>query len=181
MAGRSHAGASASALPLAQEAGVLSRLRTGRREGTPTVGAFLGGSRSDALALARTYDVSRMPVVTIGGDGAHWIDTALAHFPQGVRQRDGFHLARDAARGWGTAAGATLYWAVRTGDQATTSGAGAALAPFTGASTARGGDQRLPHNARHRARPLCLLCLLSVLGGAGAARPHRCHRPAWHA
>jgi len=72
------------------------------------------------LALARTYDVSRVPVVTIGGDGAPWIDTALAHFPQGVRQRAGFHLARDAARGWGTEAGATLYEAVRTGDQATT-------------------------------------------------------------
>jgi Uncharacterised protein family (UPF0236) len=74
------------------------------------------------LALARTYDLSRVPVVVIGGDGANWIDTALAHFPpgQGVRQRDGFHLARDAARGWGPAAGATLYAAVRTGDQATT-------------------------------------------------------------
>ena len=60
------------------------------------------------LALARMYDVSRVPVVVVGGDGANWIDTAPAHFPQGVRQRDGFHLARDVARGWGTAAGATL-------------------------------------------------------------------------
>ena len=72
------------------------------------------------LALARTYDLSRMPVVVVGGDGANWLDTALEHFPQGVRQRDGFHLARDAARGWGAAAGATLYQAVRAGDQATT-------------------------------------------------------------
>ncbi len=72
------------------------------------------------LALARTYDLSRVPVVVVGGDGATWLDTALEHFPQGVRQRDGFHLARDAARGWGAAAGATLYRAVRVGDRATT-------------------------------------------------------------
>jgi hypothetical protein len=77
------------------------------------------------LALARTYDASRIPVVVVGGDGANWIDTALAHFPQAVRQRDGFHLARDAARGWGAGVGAALYQAVRTGDQATT---GAVLA-----------------------------------------------------
>ena len=71
------------------------------------------------LALARTYDLSQIPVVVVGGDGANWLDTALESFPQGVRQRDGFHLARDAARGWGVAVGATLYQAVRTGDQAT--------------------------------------------------------------
>jgi hypothetical protein len=72
-----------------------------------------------SLALARTYDLSRIPVVVVGGDGANWIDTALEGLPQAVRQRDGFHLARDAARGWGPEAGALLYQAVRTGDQAT--------------------------------------------------------------
>jgi hypothetical protein len=72
-----------------------------------------------SLALSRTYDLSRVPVMVVGGDGANWLDTALEHFPQAVRQRDGFHLARDAARGWGPPAGATLYEAVRRGDQAT--------------------------------------------------------------
>ncbi len=36
-------------------------------------------------------------------------------FWRAVRQRDGFHLARDAVRGWGAA----LYAALRTGDQPT--------------------------------------------------------------
>ena len=72
-----------------------------------------------SLALAPTYDLSRIPLVVVGGDGANWLDAALEGFPQAVRQRDGFHLARDAARGWGPDAGATLYQAVRTGDQAT--------------------------------------------------------------
>lgn len=72
------------------------------------------------LWVARTYDTSRVPVVVIGGDGAAWLDTGLAHFPQAVRQRDGFHLGRDAARGWGATSGAALYEAVRAGDQATT-------------------------------------------------------------
>lgn len=73
------------------------------------------------LALCRTYDLSRVPVVVVGGDGANWIDTALEGFPrtQAVRQRDAFHLARDAARGWGPEAGATLYQAVRAGNRAT--------------------------------------------------------------
>jgi hypothetical protein len=74
------------------------------------------------LALSRTYDLSQIPVVVVGGDGANWLDTALEGFPQAVRQRDGFHLARDAARGWGPEAGATLYQAVRAGDRATTAG-----------------------------------------------------------
>jgi hypothetical protein len=87
------------------------------------------------LALARTYDLSRVPLAVIGGDGANWLDTALASFPQAVRQRDGFHLARDAARGWGTEAGAALYEAVRAGDQATT-GALLALPPPPPAVTA---------------------------------------------
>ena len=71
------------------------------------------------LALSRTYDLSRIPVVVVGGDGANWLGTALEGFPQAVRQRDGFHLARAAARGWGPEAGATLYQAVRAGDRAT--------------------------------------------------------------
>jgi hypothetical protein len=70
-----------------------------------------------SLALHRTYDLSRLPLVVVGGDGANWIDGAGAVFPRVVRQRDGFHLARDAARGWGPEVGAALYQAVRTGDQ----------------------------------------------------------------
>jgi hypothetical protein len=72
-----------------------------------------------SLALSRTYDLSQIPVVVVGGDGANWIDTALEGFSQAVRQRDGFHLARDAGRGWGPETGATLYQAVRAGTQAT--------------------------------------------------------------
>ena len=74
-----------------------------------------------SLALSRTYDLSQIPVVVIGGDGANWIDTALEHFSptQAVRQRDAFHLARDAGRGWGPETGATLYQAVRAGNRDT--------------------------------------------------------------
>ena len=72
-----------------------------------------------SLAVHRTYDLSRLPLVVVGGDGANWIDTAADVFPRVVRQRDGFHLARDAARGWGTTAGAQLYESLRTGDQPT--------------------------------------------------------------
>jgi hypothetical protein len=69
-----------------------------------------------SLALHRTDDLSRLPLVVVGGDGANWIDGAADVFPRVVRQRDGFHLARDAARGWGTEAGAQLYAAVRRAD-----------------------------------------------------------------
>jgi Uncharacterised protein family (UPF0236) len=73
-----------------------------------------------SLALHRTYDLSRLPLVVVGGDGANWIDTAATVFPRVVRQRDGFHLARDTARGWGPAVGATLYAAARAGERPTT-------------------------------------------------------------
>jgi hypothetical protein len=72
-----------------------------------------------SLHLAHTYDLSRLPLVVVGGDGANWIDTATDVFWRTVRQRDGFHLARDATRGWGTAAGAQLYEVLRRGDQPT--------------------------------------------------------------
>jgi Uncharacterised protein family (UPF0236) len=72
-----------------------------------------------SLALGQTYDLSALPLVVVGGDGAEWIDGAADVFPRVVRQRDGFHLARDAARGWGTQTGAALYAALRTGDQPT--------------------------------------------------------------
>jgi hypothetical protein len=69
-----------------------------------------------SLALSRTYDLGQVPLVAVGGDGATWIDGATDVFHRVVRQRDGFHLARDAARGWGQTAGAQLYEAIRTGD-----------------------------------------------------------------
>jgi hypothetical protein len=90
-----------------------------------------------SLHLAHTYDLSRVPLVVVGGDGANWIDTATEVFWRTVRQRDGFHLARDAARGWGTNAGATLYQAVRAGDQATTAEVLALPAPTTPTTSRR--------------------------------------------
>ena len=97
-----------------------------------------------SLALAATYALAHLPVVVIGGDGANWLDTALEWFPQAVRQRDGFHLARDAARGWGTAAGATLYQAVRHGDQTTTSECLALPPPATARAVAGAVVPQLP-------------------------------------
>jgi hypothetical protein len=84
--------------------------------GPETVPFWEGAS----LALHRTYDLSRLSLVVVGGDGANWIDTAADVFARVVRQRDGFHLARDAARGWGTETGAQLYESLRAGDQPTT-------------------------------------------------------------
>ncbi len=84
-----------------------------------------------SAALARTYDLSRLPLVPVGGDGANWIDGAAAVFPHVVRSLDGFHLARDAGRGWGPETGARLYAALRTGDTA------AAVALLPGPAPAR--------------------------------------------
>lgn len=88
---------------------------TGATGGSGAIPFWEGAS----LALHRTYDLSQLSLVVVGGDGATWIDTAADVFPRVVRQRDGFHLARDATRGWGTETGATLYEALRTGDQPT--------------------------------------------------------------
>src|SRR5262249_14183791 len=109
-----------------------------------------------SLAASRTYDLGQVPLVAVGGDGANWIDGAAGVFHRTVRQRDGFHLARDAARGWGPAAGARLSAALRTGDQPN---AGHLLAlPPPAAPTAPAATALVP---------------------AAAGAPPRPRRPAW--
>jgi len=47
-----------------------------------------------SLEFARQWDLSRVELVVLGGGGAAWVEEGLSYFPQAVRQRDGFHLAR---------------------------------------------------------------------------------------
>ena len=167
VAGGPDAGPPAPALPAAGEAGVLPRARPGRRAGAHPL---LGGGEPGAWR--RTYDLSRIPLVVVGGDGANWLDTALEGFPQAVRQRDGFHLARDAARGWGPDAGATLYQAVRAGDQATAArpprlARPAARGPAAPAARPRPRRPRAPGRGAPRPPP----ALVSGRSAAGPGRP----------
>ena len=144
VAGGPHAGPPAPALPPAGEAGVLPRPRAGRRAGA---GPLLGGGEPGAVPHLRPEP-----------DPAWWSSAATARTGstprwrasrQAVRQRDGFHLARDAARGWGPDAGATLYQAVRAGDQATAT----ALLALPAPPRARPGCPRRPTRPRRPPRP----------------------------
>jgi hypothetical protein len=66
-----------------------------------------------SLEWARHWDLSRLPGIVIGGDGANWIDGGLEEFANSIRQLDGFHLARACGRGWQE--GKSLYQAIRAG------------------------------------------------------------------
>jgi hypothetical protein len=131
-----------------------------------------------SLALARTYDLGQVPLVAVGGDGATWIDGATDVFHRVVRQRDGFHLARDAARGWGAATGAHLYEAIRTGDPLAMR-AMLALPPPSpprAAAAPPAGRLALPSPAADLAPPTATTALVPVGTPAPASGPRR---PTW--
>lgn len=67
------------------------------------------------LAFGRQWDWSQIPLVVLNGDGARWIDEGVEPFERGIRQLDGFHLARSCYHAGGEA-GPTLYEALRQGD-----------------------------------------------------------------
>jgi Uncharacterised protein family (UPF0236) len=122
------------------------------------------------LHLARTYDLARLPLVVVGGDGANWIDGAADVFWRTVRQRDGFHLARDAARGWGAAAGAQLYEVLRAGDQPTALELLALPPPPRAAAPAASAPLALPPPAPPGGRPA---------PGPGGPAPAPARRARW--
>lgn len=68
-----------------------------------------------SIEWSRIWDLSRVELVVIGGDGAGWIDEGLEWFPGAIRQLDGFHLARACCRGW--EGGETIYRAIRKGER----------------------------------------------------------------
>ena len=132
-----------------------------------------------SLALSRTYDLGQVPLVAVGGDGATWIDGATDVFHRVVRQRDGFHLARDAVRGWGPTAGAQLYAAIRTGDPLTTQALLALPPPQTprvATADIPVGRPALPPPATDPAPPTAATALVPVGPPAPAAGPRR---PTW--
>lgn len=67
------------------------------------------------LAFGRQWDWSQIPQVILNGDGARWIDEGMEPFGRGIRQLDGFHLARSCYHAGGEA-GPMLYEALRQGD-----------------------------------------------------------------
>ena len=67
------------------------------------------------LAFGRQWDWSQIPQVVLNGDGAKWIDEGVEPFEGGIRQLDGFHLARSCYHAGGEA-GPELYEAMRRGD-----------------------------------------------------------------
>ncbi len=68
-----------------------------------------------SLEFEGKWDLSRVGLVVIGGDGASWIDEGLGYFPRAVRQRDGFHLARWCRWAVGWKHGQAIYQALRQG------------------------------------------------------------------
>jgi len=67
------------------------------------------------LAFGRQWDWSQISQVVLNGDGARWIDEGVKPFEEGIRQLDGFHLARSCYHAAGEA-GPLLYEAIRQGD-----------------------------------------------------------------
>jgi len=67
-----------------------------------------------SLEWSRVWDLSRIELMVIGGDGAGWVEEGVEEFPKAVRQLCGFHLARACC--WGWEEGREIYKAIRGGD-----------------------------------------------------------------
>lgn len=68
-----------------------------------------------SLAWARKWDLTSIQDVILNGDGAKWIRTGVEQLPGAIWQLDGFHLARDCGRAFGTQADRVIYRALREG------------------------------------------------------------------
>lgn len=68
-----------------------------------------------SLEWSKTYDLSKVKLMVVGGDGANWIEAGTEEFASSVFQLDGFHLSRACGRGYGREAGRGIYQAVRAG------------------------------------------------------------------
>ena len=156
--------------PPGREAGVLPPARPGG-------GALLGGGQPGPAPHLRPEPAA--PRRGRAGTGPTGSTRRADVFPRVVRQRDGFHLARDAARGWGAEAGAQLYAALRAGDQPTTLDLLGLPAPPTAkalpAPAPRAARARQPRRPRCRRRPSPAAraapgALVPAPGGPG---PHR--------
>lgn len=71
------------------------------------------------LQWAKKYDLSKVKLVVVGGDGANWIgEEKVEGFGRVVGQLDGYHLARACGRALGKERSGQLYQAIRTGQVA---------------------------------------------------------------
>ncbi len=94
-----------------------------RREGYRLVGKRLyvhghkacGFWEGASLAWFTHWEVRRLQAVTLGGDGAGWIEKGREVLSQVIRQVDGFHLKRACVRALGRELGERLYAAIRAG------------------------------------------------------------------
>ncbi len=68
-----------------------------------------------SLEWGKSYDLSRVKLFVVGGDGANWIRSGVEEFGDAVFQLDGFHLSRACGRGYGGELGRALYEAIRSG------------------------------------------------------------------
>lgn len=69
-----------------------------------------------SLEWAKEYDLSKIDLVVVGGDGANWIAEGTGLFRKALFQLDGFHLARACGRGFGKNLGRALYESIRWGE-----------------------------------------------------------------
>lgn len=69
-----------------------------------------------SLEWAKQYDLCRVKLLVVGGDGANWIRSGVDELGESVFQLDGFHLSRACSRGYGKQLGRAIYEAIRAAD-----------------------------------------------------------------
>ena len=87
------------------------------------VGKRMYGHGNDAIAFwegasvewAKSYDLSRVKLFVVGGDGANWIRNGVGEFGDAVFQLD---LSRACGRGSGAELSTAIYDAIRSGQTA---------------------------------------------------------------
>ncbi|MDA1229111.1 MAG: ISLre2 family transposase [Chloroflexi bacterium] len=69
-----------------------------------------------SLEWGKTYDLSKLKLVVLGGDGANWIEAGTEEFASAAFQLDGFHLKRACGQAFGGENGRRIYEAIRSGE-----------------------------------------------------------------
>ena len=68
-----------------------------------------------SLEWGKHYDLGRVRLFVVGGDGANRIRSGVGEFGDAVFQLDSFHLSRACSRGYGAELGSAIYEAIRSG------------------------------------------------------------------
>ncbi|MDA1229115.1 MAG: ISLre2 family transposase [Chloroflexi bacterium] len=69
-----------------------------------------------SLEWGKVYDLSKLKLVVLGGDGANWIEAGTDEYAAAVFQLDGFHLKRACGQAFGGENGRKIYEAIRAGE-----------------------------------------------------------------